>query len=272
MRTRTFEAAEIVPGNTAVTGLGDPIIRLDNVSLEFEMSYDKSWTLVDQARRLLTSLLRPSEKEIFYALKDVSFEARPGDVVGIIGPNGSGKTTFLRVVSGIFRPDSGTVTTEGRISTLLSLGVGFNTAMTGRVNLRLAALLSGLSNSEIDERIGDVADFTELGDFLDVPMKYYSNGMISRLNFATLLLIEPEIVLIDEIFSVGDLAFEAKSRAAMNSMLKKAKCQLLVTHSLSLVEERCNRALLFDSGRLLVDGEPKEVVMRYRELAASRSG
>lgn len=239
------------------------MIDATDLTVRFSMSYDKAWTVREQFFRLLKAKKTKSEERQFYALRDVNFKAYRGDVVGVIGGNGSGKTTFLRTVSGVYTPDLGSVETHGRLSTLLSLGVGFNRDLSGRINLRMSALLSLVPPEDVAERIDEVADFTELGEFLDVPMKYYSNGMISRLNFATLLLIEPEIILIDEILAVGDLAFNKKSRDAMETMLDKAKCQLLVTHSLRLVRERCNRAVLFDRGTIIAEGKPNEIVDMY---------
>ena len=250
---------------SAVGVAGDVMIQAERVSLQFEMSYDTSWTIRDQLIRTARSLLQRQQKEYFCALKELSLTVRRGEVVGIIGPNGSGKTTLLRVISGILLPDTGTVTTRGRISILLSLGAGFNQEMTGLNNIRMNALLSGLLLEDIETRIDEVASFTELGEFLHVPMKFYSSGMVSRLNFATLLLVEPEIVLIDEIFSVGDLAFVDKSGAAMEAMLEKAQCQILATHALPLVHERCTRAILIEHGRIIADGDPVDVVSEYHD-------
>ena len=248
----------------------DIMVQVDDVSLWFDMSYNRAWTLRDQIMHTTRSLLRREPPKQFCALNSVSLAVQRGDVVGIIGPNGSGKTTLLRVISGIFQPDEGSAVTNGRVSTLLSLGTGFNREMSGLANIRMNALLCGVRKRDVADRIEEVAAFAELGDFINMPMKFYSNGMISRLNFVTLLLVEPEIILIDEIFSVGDLAFEQKSRAAMEAMLEKTQCQLLVTHSLPMVEERCNRAILFEAGQVIADGAPADVVREYRERSGTR--
>ena len=243
------------------------LIQLDDVSVNFPLNFEKAYTARARFARVLNQLRRGqpfiAEKQLFHALKSVTMEANAGDVIGVIGANGSGKTTLLRAIAGIYEPDTGRVVTEGRLSTLLSLGTGFNNALSGRRNVYMVGYLMGLSTSEIDARFDDIVAYAELNEFIDVPVKYYSNGMISRLGFAIATSIEPEIILIDEIFSVGDLAFKAKSEKTIQSLLAQARCQVIVTHSLNFVRENCSRALYLRDGSLVADGEPSSVVDEY---------
>lgn len=247
-----------------------PLIRVEDLSIRFRLSYDKAYTAAGQIRRAARRMTRREPPGRFTALNGVSLTAGPGDRVGLIGPNGSGKTTFLRAVSGIYRPDDGSVEVHGRVSTLLSLGTGFDNNLSGRDNIRLSGLLIGMTPTEIEQRVPEIVSFAGVEDFIDVPMKYYSSGMISRLSFAIVLSMEPDIVLIDEVFSVGDLAFKKKSEAAMHDMLSKASIQLIVTHDLSLVRNHCNRAAMFVSGEIVHHGEPDQVVDAYEEWSARR--
>ncbi len=208
-------------------------------------------------------LLKGYKPRYCHALTNVSVTVYKGDIIGIIGPNGSGKSTFLRTVSGIYHPDAGSVHTHGRISTLLSLGTGFDNNLSGLDNICLNGLIIGMSQAAINANIPQIIEFAEIGDFIHVPMKYYSSGMISRLSFAIVLAMEPDILLIDEIFSVGDLAFQKKSEKAMHNLLSRSNCQMIVTHNLALVREHCNRALYFEGGRIKMDGPPDAVVSRY---------
>lgn len=249
----------------------DAAIQVDGLSIRFRLSYDKAYTAAGRLQQMVRSLQRRTPPEPFTALDDVSLHAGPGDIIGLIGPNGSGKTTFLRAVSGIYRPDDGTVDVHGRISTLLSLGTGFDNTLSGHDNIVLSGLLIGMTPHEIEARVPEIVAFAGVEDFLDVPMKYYSSGMIARLSFAIVLSMEPDVVLIDEVFSVGDLAFKRKSEAAMHDMLSRASIQLIVTHDLSLVRSHCNRAVMFLDGRIAHEGDPDDVVPAYEKWSNGRS-
>lgn len=246
----------------------DAAISIRDLVIRFRMSYDRVYSMKERARAVAQRFVGGREPEYFEALRGVSFEAHAGDIVGLIGANGSGKTTFLRATSGIYAPDAGEVTSSGRISTLLSLGTGFNNKLSGRDNIMVGGLLIGMTPAEIEKRVPEIVHFAGVEKFVDVPMKYYSKGMIARLSFAIVLAMQPDIVLIDEVFSVGDLAFKEKSERAMHDLLSRARIQLIVTHSLSLVREHCNRALLFDSGKIVADGAPDEVVDLYESRAS----
>ena len=241
----------------------EPCVSLKNVSLRFRLSYDKSYTIKDWLVEGARSLYGGKKPEFFTALDNVSLDVYDGDIIGVIGPNGSGKSTLLKVISGILSPDAGEVESYGRLSSLLSLGTGFNNQLSGQDNIRFQGMLIGMTPEEIDAAMPDIIAFADVGKFIDVPMKYYSSGMISRLSFAIVLAMQPDILLIDEIFSVGDLEFRKKSEMAMDRLLKQAKCQMIVTHTMTYVREHCNRAVYINKGAVRADGDPDAVVDQY---------
>lgn len=243
-------------------------ILVDNLTIRFQMSYEQSTTLRDWIVRRARRWMQKKKTEHFTALQDVSMTIREGEIVGVIGPNGCGKTTLLRAVSGIYHPDAGVVTTHGRVSTLLSLGTGFDNNLNGLENIRLSGLIHGLTHKEIDECTPRIVQFADIGEHIHMPMTYYSNGMISRLSFAIVLIMQPDVLLIDEVFSVGDLEFQRKSASALHELMSQASCQLIVTHNLSFVREHCNRAIYIRGGRIIEDGEPDAVVSRYEKESA----
>lgn len=238
------------------------MIHVSNTSIRFKMSYHKCNTLSSLAQRILSK----QKLDYFTALENISFTAFAGEIIGVLGRNGSGKSTLLRTISGIYHPDSGSVKTNGKISALLQLGTGFNTSLKGRDNIILGGLTLGLNMEQIKEHTGKIIEFAEIGDFIDVPMRYYSSGMISRLSFAIVVALEPDILLIDETLSVGDLGFQQKSKKAMRGLIEKASCQLIVSHDMYTIQSLCSRALLIEKGKLIADGTPKEVLAEYRKL------
>ncbi len=239
-------------------------IHAEKVSIRFRLYYERSLTLRKAASRLISRSFQADKAKYYTALDDVSFKAHDGDIIGIIGPNGGGKSTLLRCVSGIYHPDAGEVRTNGVISMLLSLGTGFDNNLSGLDNIRLNGLIMGMSPEEIDAQVEQIADFAEIGEYINVPMHYYSSGMISRLSFSIVLAMHPDILVIDEVFSVGDLAFQKKSERAMHTLLSRASCQLIVTHNLQLARNHCNRVLYINQGRLIADGDPQTVVDQYK--------
>jgi ABC-type polysaccharide/polyol phosphate transport system ATPase subunit len=239
-------------------------IFVKGLSIRFRMSYDKPCSVRDKVREMGRRLFLGYRVAFFEALTDIDLTVCDGDIVGIIGPNGSGKSTLLRAIGGIYYPDGGTVDCRGSISTLLSLGTGFDENLSGLDNIRLNGLVLGMTRQEIECKIGMIVDFADVGDQIFAPMKYYSSGMISRISFAIILAMNPDILLVDEVFSVGDLAFQKKSERAMHELLSRASCQLIVTHNLSFVEEHCNRAVYISAGRIVADGSPSDVVECYR--------
>jgi ABC-type polysaccharide/polyol phosphate transport system ATPase subunit len=241
-----------------------PRILAQDIGLRFLKSYDKTWTAKSKLGRLVGTLTgRRKPLSYHQVLEGIDLEVNPGERVGIIGPNGSGKSTLLRVISQIYKPDSGTMTVDGKLSSLLSLGTGYNNTLTGLENIRMNALLHGMTMKEIDRKLPEITEFADIGDHINKPMKYYSNGMISRLSFSIVLSLNPEILLIDEVFSVGDIAFKRKSEAALHELLNRAAIQVIVSHNLDLIANHCNRAVYIESGRCKMDGRPDEVIKRY---------
>ena len=208
------------------------------------------------------------KQQYFEALKNVAFSVPEGTVLGIIGPNGSGKSTLLKLLAGIYRPNSGNISVRGRISALLSLGVGFHPDLTGRENVMIGGLSLGLSRGQIKKAFDEIVHFAELEDFIDAPVRTYSSGMYARLAFSIAVNVDSDILLLDEVLAVGDASFVEKSRARMDKFKEQGKTILLVTHDLGTVQNWCHQAMWLDQGQLCAIGEPKEVVARYREKVA----
>ena len=242
------------------------MISVNNATVRFNMSYHKVRSLPAMFSQLRQRILLKWEPDFFTALDGVTFAAHAGEIIGVLGRNGSGKSTLLRTISGIYHPDVGAVKTNGKVSALLQLGTGFNTYLYGRDNIILGGLTFGLSMDQIRECIGEIIEFAEVGDFIDVPMRYYSSGMMSRLSFAIVVAMEPDILLIDETLSVGDLSFQKKSKKAMNRLIERASCQLIVSHDTSTIQNICNRAILIEKGRIIADGTPESVLTEYNKL------
>jgi len=210
---------------------------------------------------------RQEQSGEFWALRHVSFTVERGETVGVIGRNGSGKSTLLRVVAGIYPPDEGKVSVDGEVSTLFGLGTGFNNELSGRDNIYLNGVMTGLTKNKIDEIIDDMIEFAELGDFIEMPVRTYSTGMRSRLGFAIAMHIDKDIVLIDEIMGAGDAAFRQKADVEMNRIMGE-KTVLLVSHSMTTIEQFSNKVVWLNKGTMAAIGEPKEVIEQY--LAASK--
>ncbi len=240
-------------------------ISLDRVTLRFRMSYDRTESIVGALGEAARRMLRRWRPRYFEALRDVSLAVGEGEIVGVIGVNGSGKSTLLRTISGIYHPDAGSVRVSGRVSALLSLGTGFDVRLSGVENARILGLMHGLSLAEIEAMVPGILQFAGIGEFAEVPMKYYSTGMMSRLSFSMIVAMEPDILLIDETLSVGDLQFQEKSKTAMNDLMRRASCQMLVSHDLGLIERACTRVIWMQAGAIIFDGEPAAAVDRYRE-------
>lgn len=202
----------------------------------------------------------------FWALKDVSFQIGRGETVGIIGRNGSGKSTLLQLICGTLTPTRGTVETNGRVAALLELGSGFNPEFTGRENVYMNGAVLGLSKEEIDARFDEIADFADIGEFIEQPVKMYSSGMYVRLAFAVAINVNPEILIVDEALSVGDELFQRKCFSRIEAIRNSGATILFVSHSGSTIVELCNRAILIDAGEKLAIGTPKQIVGRYQKL------
>ena len=212
-------------------------------------------------KRSLLRELRPNEA--FLALKDVSFSVKKGSTVGVIGRNGSGKSTALKLVAGITKPTSGAVKVDGRISALIELGAGFHPEISGRENVFINGIMLGLSKRDIEQRFDDIVDFAELREFIDAPVKTYSSGMYMRLGFAVAIHVDPDVLLVDEVLAVGDEGFAHKCLDKFAEFHRRGKTVLIVTHSLNLIERLCDEAVWLDAGEKRAEGDPKRVVDAY---------
>jgi len=234
-------------------------IEVEDVSKKFRLFRERPTSL---KQRLLTSR---SRAEDFWALHDVSFDVREGGTLGLIGHNGSGKTTILKIIAGILRPTSGTVRQRGRLAALLELGAGFHPELTGRENVYLNASFLGLSRKETDSAYEAIVEFAELEEFMDNQVKFYSSGMLVRLGFAVAVHVDPEVLLIDEVLAVGDEAFQAKCLERIRRFQQDGRTIVLVTHALDTVRAICDRAVMLHHGQVHAFGAPDDVVreMRY---------
>ena len=238
-------------------------IELDHVSKIYRRYGGKQFATLKSAL-LQRSILRDlSASETFPALTDVSFTVRKGSTYGVIGRNGSGKSTALKLVAGITKPTSGSVRVEGRISALIELGAGFHPEISGRENVFINGIMLGLTKRQIEERFDEIVDFAELREFIDAPVKTYSSGMYMRLGFAVAIHVDPDVLLVDEVLAVGDEGFTHKCLDKFAEFRRRNKTILLVTHSLGLVERFCDDAVWIDEGRVMGHGDPKRMVDAY---------
>ena len=240
----------------------DCLMELKNVTMKF-VKYDVG---VNSLKELVVRAFKGDlKREKFVCLKNISFSIRKGESVAIIGRNGVGKSTLLKIMSGILKPTSGTVRCNGRITPLLKLGAGFDPNATGVENIYLNAAIMGYTKKEIDEKLAAILEFSELGDFIYSPIKTYSSGMMARLGFSIAVHMDSEILLIDEILAVGDMAFQKKCYAKLDELREKGLVFLIVSHS-SSVQRYCKRALWLERGRLIADGDTAEIFARYTEM------
>ena len=240
-----------------------PSVRVQDVVMEFRLIHERNLTLKEAVVRRIQGKKR-ERVEQFRALGGVSFHVGGGEALGIIGPNGSGKTTLLRLLAGVLAPTSGTITIDGRITTLIELGAGFNSDLSGEENVYLAGALYGVTRSEMRKRFDSVVSFAGLERFIHVPVKNYSSGMSARLGFSVATDVDPDVLVVDEVLAVGDAEFQAKCLERMRRFREEGKTIVLVSHDLDMVERFCDRAILLRSGRIESEGDPGEVVARYR--------
>ncbi len=219
----------------------------------------------------LVQWLRPStykeelQRQRLHVLKGISFDVRPGETVGIIGRNGAGKSTLLKLLTGIYKPTSGSIERKGRMAALLELGAGFHPEFSGRENIYMNGMILGLSKKEIRDREAEIIRFSEIEEFIDAPVRTYSSGMYMRLAFSVAVNVKPDVLIIDEVLSVGDEHFAHKSKAKLDEFKQKDVAIILVTHDLATVETWCTRAIWLNDGKIGLDGDPVQVVAAYRE-------
>lgn len=239
----------------------DIAIKVDRVSKVYRL-YDKPSDRVKDA----LGLSRKKHYKEHYALNSVSFDIKKGESIGIIGTNGSGKSTILKIITGVLNPTGGEVTVNGRISALLELGAGFNMEYTGIENVYLNGTMCGFTKEEVDARLQDILDFADIGDFVNQPCKTYSSGMFVRLAFAVAINIDPEILIVDEALSVGDVFFQAKCYKKFEEFKEMGKTILFVSHDLSSISKYCDRVILLNKGDKVAEGGPKEMVNLYKRF------
>jgi ABC-2 type transport system ATP-binding protein/lipopolysaccharide transport system ATP-binding protein len=238
------------------------VILLENVSVRYQAPEEPVHTFKEYAIRTMQGRIRIKE---FLALDHVNLEIRQGEIFGIIGRNGAGKSTLLKVISRVLIPKQGRVWIKGRVSPLLELGAGFHPELTGRENVLLNGSLLGRTHSEILERMDDILEFAELASFIEAPIRSYSSGMIARLGFAVATAWEPEILIVDEVLSVGDDVFSAKSRQRMEHFRNIGTTTLIAAHQLNVLKELCNRVAWVDHGKIVDIGDPKDVIAAYQK-------
>lgn len=241
---------------------------MDEVAVKVE-DIKKIYKLYNNNIDRLKESLKLTKKKCYreyYALKDISFEVKKGETLGIIGINGSGKSTILKIITGVLSPTSGNVIVNGRISALLELGAGFNMEYSGIENIYLNGTMLGYTKKEIDEKLNNILEFADIGDYVYQPVKTYSSGMFVRLAFAVAINIDPEILIVDEALSVGDIFFQAKCYKKFEEFMKQGKTIIFVSHDLNSINKYCKRAILLNKGEKLADGKPKEVIDIYKKL------
>jgi ABC-type polysaccharide/polyol phosphate transport system ATPase subunit len=243
---------------------GETFIKFENVGLTYDLYLDKTNNLKEFLINKVTKR-RPVAKsmEKVEALKNINIEFKQGDRVGIIGRNGAGKSTMLKVISGIYKPTAGRLIVNGTIQPLIEIGAGFDPEFTGRENIYLNGYMLGFSKDQIKRKEAEIIEFAELGEFIDVPVKYYSSGMSVRLAFTIATSIEPEILAFDEMLAAGDIEFLNKAKLRMDELINKAKMLILVSHDLSMISALCTKVLVVHQGQICFIGTPEEAIQFY---------
>lgn len=245
--------------------MSEVAVRVENLSKIYKL-YDKP---IDRMKEAL-NIKRKNYHYEHYALNNISFEVKKGETIGIIGTNGSGKSTLLKIITGVLNPSSGNVIVNGKISALLELGAGFNPEYTGIENIYLNGTMLGYSREEVAEKIDSILKFADIGEFVNQPVKTYSSGMFVRLAFAVAINIEPEILIVDEALSVGDVFFQSKCYNKFEEFKKLGKTIILVTHDLGSVVRYCDRAILINQGTFIKEDKPKEIVDLYKKIVVNQ--
>lgn len=236
------------------------MIQAENVSMRYRMTHDRVKSIKEYLVQLVQGKIKYEE---FWALRNVSFEIKKGEVLGIIGHNGAGKSTLLKVISGIMKPTNGHVTVNGTVVPMLELGSGFDFDLTGRENIFLNGAILGYSEKFLKEKYEEIVAFSELGQFIDVPLRNYSSGMVVRLAFSIATVVNPDILIVDEILAVGDADFQAKSKKRMLELMSGGTTVLFVSHSLGQVREMCSRVLWLEHGEIVMAGDTAAVCDAY---------
>ena len=238
----------------------ETIIKVKNATVRFNKATENYSGLKEYVIKMLTGELMFQE---FLALKDVNFEVKKGESWGVIGANGSGKSTLLKLICGILKPYKGTVKVHGKIAPLIELGAGFDPQLTARENIYLNGALLGHKKAFMEMHFNEIIEFAELGDFIDVPIKNFSSGMAARLGFAVATIVKPDILIVDEVLAVGDIAFQEKCRKRMESLLQNGTTLLFVSHSSKQVKELCQNVIWLDKGHVVAQGRAEDIIQKY---------
>ncbi|HEV2762237.1 MAG TPA: ABC transporter ATP-binding protein, partial [Pyrinomonadaceae bacterium] len=242
-------------------------LKLEHVSKRYRIRQEREASSRNPVVRRLQALVRPASD--FWAVKDVSFEVRRGEALGIIGHNGAGKSTILKLLSNITTPTSGEITIAGRLSSLIEVGSGFHPELTGRENIFLNGSILGMRRREIADKLDSIVEFAGLRQFLDVPVKRYSSGMYVRLGFSIAAHLDPDILLLDEVLAVGDASFQQKCLQRIGEMKQAGTTIVFISHDLGAVERLCDRVILLKRGEIALDGSPHEVIAEYQRVASN---
>ena len=246
----------------------ESMVKVENVSMRFNLGIEKNYSIKQALVEAFSAKKRAEkkakkEKNQFWALTDVSFDVKPGEVVGFVGTNGAGKSTLLKIVAGVMKPTKGDVEIRGNVCPMIELGAGFDSDLTAQENIYLNGSVMGYNKEFLDSKFDEIVDFSELHDFMDVPVKNFSSGMIARLAFSIATIVDPEILIVDEILSVGDAAFQKKSETKMRSLIGGGTTVLYVSHSARSIKSLCDRVVWLDHGKVVEVGPAKEVCNDY---------
>jgi lipopolysaccharide transport system ATP-binding protein len=246
-------------------------VKVEDVSKKYALGQRGYHTLREDIYRLFSPKRKEQDNSDFYALKNISFQLKKGEILGIIGPNGAGKSTILKLLSRITLPTAGRIYKEGRVAAMIELAAGFHPELTGRENIYLYGSIMGMKNKEIDKRFKQIVDFSELEEFLDTPLKRYSSGMKARLGFSVSAHVDADILLIDEVLSVGDMSFQGKCLKRMEDYINNETSIIFVSHNLDSIRKLCRRTILLDEGRILIDGPTEEAINKYFGVVSEKA-
>lgn len=240
------------------------MIKLEHVSMKFNLGIEKEFSIKQAFINFFSfKKKKKKSKDEFWALSDVSFNVEKGEVIGLIGSNGAGKSTLLKVVSGVMKPTKGKVIVNGAISPMIELGAGFDAELTARENIYLNGSILGYSKEFLDQKFDEIVEFSELKDFLDAPVRNFSSGMVAKLAFSIATIVNPEILIVDEILSVGDIKFQEKSKGKMMEMIKGGTTVLYVSHDLESIMNLCNKVVWLEHGKIIAFGETEKICSEY---------
>ena len=255
--------------NQKVIEENNVVVNVEHVTMEFKITKDKIDTLKEYIIRTIKQ--NKKEKEKIRVLDDISFKVYKGDKLGILGFNGAGKSTLLKILSGIYEPTSGSIQIKGKVAPLLELGAGFDKNYTGRNNIYLNGAFLSMDKDFLDKKFDEIVEFSELGEYIEYPVKNYSSGMRAKLGFSVATLVEPDILIVDEILSVGDIKFRKKSSKKINEMMAEGVTVLLVSHSIGQIKKICDKCIWIDNGKLIMQGDAEEVCDAYIDHAEGKN-